>query len=64
MELRADLDLCEGNAVCVGLAPTVFALDDEEDHVVVLQVQPEEELLPRVRKAVERCPKAALSLRE
>ncbi len=63
MEIRADLDLCEGNAVCVGLSPKVFALNDD-DQVDILQPQPAEELMPRVRKAVDRCPKNALSLHE
>ena len=63
MEIRADLDLCEGNAVCVGLVPKVFALSDD-DQVVILQSDPPAELLDRVRKAVDRCPKNALSLHE
>jgi ferredoxin len=63
MELTADHDLCEGNAVCVGLAPKVFALSDD-DQVVILQADPPQELLERVRKAVDRCPKNALNLDE
>jgi len=64
MEIRVDHDLCEGNAVCVRLAPKVFALNEDDDQVELLERNPAEELLPRVRKAVERCPKAALSLQE
>lgn len=63
MEIRANRDLCEGNAVCVGLAPKVFDLSDD-DQVVILQADPPEEQLDRVRKAIDRCPKAALSLHE
>jgi ferredoxin len=60
MELKVDRDLCEANAVCCGLAPAVFELDDDEQLVIT---QPfADELLPRVQKAVERCPKAALEL--
>jgi ferredoxin len=60
MELRVDRDLCEANAVCCGLAPAVFALDDDEQLVIT---QPfDDELLERVRKAVDRCPKNALAL--
>ncbi len=64
MEIKVDRDLCEGNAVCVGLVPKVFALNEDDDQVELLEPNPGEELLPRVRKAVERCPKAALSLHE
>ena len=46
MELKVDRDLCEANAVCCGLAPDVFELDDDEQLVIT---QPfAEELLPRV----------------
>lgn len=60
MELRVDRDLCEANAVCCGLAPDVFELDDDE-LLVISQPFPDEQL-PRVQKAVERCPKNALEL--
>jgi len=61
MELRVDRDLCEANAVCTGIAPDVFDLDDE-DELQILQPQPAEELRERVRQAVASCPKNALSL--
>lgn len=64
MEIRVDRNLCEANAVCCGLAPDVFELDDDENLMIKL---PEFENLPeslqdRVRKAVDRCPKNALSV--
>jgi ferredoxin len=62
MELAVDRDLCEANAVCCGLAPDVFELDDDENLVITMPT-PSEELLPKVQKAVERCPKNALELR-
>lgn len=58
MELRVDRDLCEANAVCCGLAPDVFSLDDEEQLVIASPVPAEQ--AGRVRSAVERCPKNAL----
>jgi ferredoxin len=61
MELRVDRDLCEANAVCCGLAPDVFELDDEEQLVITQPFPPER--LDRVKLAVERCPKNALELR-
>lgn len=62
MEITVDRDLCEANAVCCGLAPSVFELDDDENLVIKLP-NPPEDLLPKVQKAVERCPKNALELR-
>lgn len=62
MELAVDRDLCEANAVCCGLAPAVFELDDDENLVIKVP-HPSEDQLPIVQKAVERCPKNALELR-
>jgi ferredoxin len=61
MELRVDRDLCEANAVCCGLAPDVFELDDDE-LLVIHQPDPADADLERVRKAVERCPTNALEI--
>ncbi|SEO86507.1 ferredoxin [Trujillonella endophytica] len=57
-----DHGLCEANGVCAGVAPEVFALD-EDDRLQVLQEFPPAELLGRVREAVQGCPKGALGLR-
>ena len=63
MELKVDPLVCEANAICVGLAPEVFDLDDD-DNLTILQPDPPAELLDRVRHAVRSCPKAALTLSE
>lgn len=64
MEIRVDRVLCEANAVCCGLAPQVFELDDEENLVILVSrtddLAPEQ--LQRAEKAIERCPKNALSM--
>jgi ferredoxin len=60
MELKVDRDLCEANAVCCGLAPDVFELDDDE-LLVITQPFPDDRL-DRVETAVQRCPKNALEL--
>ena len=57
----ADFDLCESNAVCMGIAPEVFEVRDD-GYLYVLQEHPPEALLDRVREAVDSCPKRALSL--
>ncbi|GII79354.1 ferredoxin [Sphaerisporangium rufum] len=63
MRIKVDYDACEANAVCMGLAPDVFEVD-EEDNLHVLLPEPPPEMLDRVRHAVRSCPKAALSLEE
>ena len=34
MRVKVDHDRCEGNAVCLGIAPDIFDLDDEDYAVV------------------------------
>ncbi|MDT4939363.1 MAG: ferredoxin, partial [Pseudonocardiales bacterium] len=51
MEIQVDRDLCEANAVCCGLAPDVFELDDDE-RLVILTQDPPPERLERVSLAV------------
>lgn len=60
MKIEVDPDRCEGQAVCVGLAPAVFALDDDDEHVRILVDDVPPELEARARKAVAKCPMAAL----
>ena len=61
MRVIVDYDRCEANGVCVGLAPEVFDLDDD-DNLHLLQEQPPDELRPKLEQAVLRCPKQALAL--
>jgi ferredoxin len=63
MRVEVDLDLCESNAVCVGIAPDVFELgDDDLARALVDEVPSDREA--DVREAVTMCPKIALKLRE
>jgi ferredoxin len=61
MRIVVDRDLCEGNAVCMKMAPEVFAVGDD-DQVRVLIENPPEELRAKVEAAVRRCPRQALAL--
>jgi ferredoxin len=54
--------LCESNAICVAVAPEVFALED--DDLVLLDEQPPESVRQRVEEAVTLCPRIALSIVE
>ncbi len=62
MRVVVDYTLCEGNALCEGIAPEVFAVD--EDDQLHLKSQPTEENAERVRQAVNACPRVALSLQD
>jgi ferredoxin len=58
-----DFDLCESNALCMGLAPEVFEVRDD-DLLYVLDENPPEELREKVEAAVRTCPKNAISIEE
>ena len=62
MDVSVDRNLCEANAVCCGLAPAVFELDDDEQLLITTPIPSDQE--DRVRIAVERCPKNALAVIE
>lgn len=63
MRVVIDTALCEGNAECMKAAPEVFVVGDD-DQVRLLMDEIPESLRERVRTAVRRCPRAALSLRD
>ena len=63
MKVQVDYAACEANAVCMGLSPTVFQVDDDDQlHLLVDEVPADQQ--DAVRQAVDRCPKRALSLAE
>ncbi len=63
MRVRVDREACEANAVCAGLVPEVFAVDDE-DNLQILVAEVPASLTDAVRHAARSCPKAALALDE
>lgn len=62
LRIVVDRDECEANAVCEGIAPEVFRVDDD-DVLDLLIERPPDELLDKVQEAVDMCPKRALFLR-
>lgn len=59
MRVEVDRDRCEGNAVCLGIAPDIFDLDDEDYAVVTKDPIPaDQENL--AEQAIAECPRAAL----
>ena len=63
MKINIDYDLCEGNAVCMKVAPEVFDVGDD-DRAVLINKDPSEDLRDKVEAAVRRCPRQALAIEE
>lgn len=63
MRVLVDYDLCESNAVCMGIAPHIFEVRDD-DMLYVLKEEVDGDDLGLVNQAIERCPKQALSLED
>lgn len=59
MRVEVDRDRCEGNAVCVGIAPDLFDLDDDDYAVVKADPVPADEEAV-AEQAIAECPRAAL----
>lgn len=62
-KVEVDYDLCESNAICMGIAPQVFEVRDD-DFLYILNETPGPDQRPLVEEAVSRCPKQAISLVE
>ena len=63
MRIVVNFDLCESNALCMGAAPEVFEVRDD-DFLYVLDEHPGEELRAKVEEAVRLCPKQAITIDE
>jgi ferredoxin len=63
MRIVVDFEQCESNALCMGLAPEVFEVR-EDDLLYVLDENPPEELREKVLAAVRTCPKNAISIQD
>ena len=61
MRVVVDYNLCESNAICMGLVPEVFEVRDD-DNLYILDERPPESMRARMQEAVDRCPKQAISL--
>ena len=60
-KVQADFDLCESNAICTGLAPDVFELDDDEKAIVI---DPNGASKDDLIDAAWNCPVTAITIRE
>ncbi len=61
MKIRLDRDACTVSAICVGIAPAVFEVG-EDDRLRLLTEDVEPDVLDDVRDAVASCPNRALSI--
>lgn len=61
MRVIVDMARCEANALCMGVAPEVFELTDD-DELILLQEHPDESLRAAVEEAVRLCPRQAISI--
>lgn len=63
MRIVVDFDVCEANALCMGLAPDVFEVR-EDDYLYVLNEEPPPEMRPLMEQVVRACPKRAISIED
>ncbi len=63
MRIVVDFDRCESNAVCMGIAPAIFEVRDD-NFLYVLDETPGEELRPLIESAVASCPTQAISIED
>lgn len=64
MKIIVDRQRCDGNGVCMGIAPEVFDVDDDLYLHVAENIPDDAELKARVRLSITSCPILALKLVE
>tara|TARA_R110002072_G_scaffold23437_1_gene81098 strand:- start:9203 stop:9409 length:207 start_codon:yes stop_codon:yes gene_type:complete len=67
MKVIVDLALCQGHSVCLGEAPEVFDVVEQDDgypQVKVLLENPPEALRDKVCKAARYCPNNVITIVE
>ncbi len=64
MKIIVDRQRCDGNGVCMGIAPEVFDVDDDLYLHVAENIPEDPELRARVRQSITSCPILALKLVE
>jgi len=63
MRVVVDYDKCKSNAVCMGIAPDIFEVRDD-NFLYILQEEPPEDRRPAVEDAVRQCPTHAISIED
>lgn len=63
MRIRVDRSICQGHALCAGVAPELFTLDDEGySNVGDVEIPAGSEDL--ARRGMETCPERAIMIEE
>ncbi|WP_373120745.1 ferredoxin [Mycobacterium marinum] len=60
--IEADLDLCQGHAMCELEAPDYFRVP-KRGKVEIIDPEPPEQARPEIERAVRMCPTQALSIK-
>lgn len=63
MHVNVDYDLCDSNAICMGIVPEVFEVRDD-GFLYILNEDPGEDLRARMQESVRACPTQAISISE
>ena len=63
MKVIVDFEKCSSNAVCVGIAPQVFEVRDD-DFLYIIDERPSEELRSKIEEAVRSCPTGAITIED
>lgn len=61
MKVVVDFDVCQSNAVCMGVAPEVFEVRDD-GFLYILNESPGEDLRDKVEEAARMCPTQAITI--
>ncbi|MEV7008197.1 ferredoxin [Streptosporangium sp. NPDC051022] len=64
MKITVDRTLCDGNGVCMGIAPDVFDIDDDLYLHIADEIPDDPATQAQVRQAITSCPVLALTLEE
>ncbi len=62
MRVQVRYDRCEGHAECAKIAPSVFAIGDDDEQVRLIDETPDEALRADIALAARRCPTQAITL--
>lgn len=60
MRIKVDVEKCIGAGQCVNAAPTVFAQNEDDGMVVLLDETPSADKAAGVRSAIRLCPARAI----
>jgi ferredoxin len=61
MKVVVDFDVCQSNAVCMGVAPEVFEVRDD-GFLYILNENPGDDLRDKVEEAARMCPTQAITI--